>query len=66
MNNFYQKKPVENQKFRSNLPKDYEDEQDSYIIKNTDNHETKELKSKLRMLIGKVANSKKEKEVLQK
>jgi hypothetical protein len=67
MNQYPKTRQIENKPHRSNLPqKDYEDEQDLYQPRYTDNLETKELKNKMKMLVGKLANSKKEKETLAK
>lgn len=58
---------VENRQLKSNLQhRDYEDEQDLYQPKHSDSTELRELRGKLRMLVGKVASGKKEREQLQK
>lgn len=66
MRQFPKHRPSENKPHRSNLPKDYEDEQDLYQPRYSDSAETKDLKSRMRLLIGKLAASRKEKEAVAK
>jgi hypothetical protein len=55
----------ENKPHRSNLPqKDYEDEQELTQPKHSDSGETRELKAKMKVLVGKLAASKKERETV--
>ena len=46
--------------------KDYEDEQDLYQVRHGDSAELRELKGKMKVLIGKLSNGKKERDQLQK
>lgn len=66
MNQYPRHRATENKPHRINQPKDYEDEQDLYAPKYSDSAETKELKGRMRMLIGKLAASRKEKEAVAK
>ena len=53
---------IENKPHRNNLPqKDYEDEQDLCIVRPSDSAETRDLRGKVKLLVGKLANVKKEK-----
>ena len=49
----------ENRSLRSNLAKDYHDEQESYQTKAGDSAELRDLKGKVKMLVGKLAAGKK-------
>jgi hypothetical protein len=49
----------ENKPNRINL---YEDEQDQIAIKQTDSHELKDIKGKMKIVIGKLAQAKKDKD----
>ena len=48
------------------LHKDYEDEQELYQVRHGDSTELRELKSKVKVLVSKLANGKKERDELQK
>ncbi len=48
------------------VQRDYEDEQDCYQIRQGDSVELRELKGKVRTLVGKVGAGKKEREQLQR
>ena len=64
MSQYPRHRPSENKPHRANQPKDYEDEQDLYAPKFSDSPETKDLKARMRLLIGKLAASRKEKEAV--
>lgn len=58
---------VENKPHRNNLPtRDYEDDQELCQPKASDNADTRELRGKMKMLVGKLATVKREKEGLAK
>jgi hypothetical protein len=58
---------VENKPHRANLPqRDYEDDQELCLPKASDTADTRELRGKMKMLVGKLATVKREKEGLVK